>query len=80
LQLKKFLESIMNAIEFQSTVKNGFIKIPSHYSQRQYSNARIIVLTDDYQSVQKKKVHFTDFGLAMPANYKFNRDEANARR
>ena len=25
-----------------------------------------------------KEVHFTDFGLEMPADYKFNREEANA--
>ena len=27
----------------------------------------------------RRNVIFTDFGLIMPSNYKFNRDEANAR-
>ena len=32
-----------------------------------------------YHIGKKRKVTFTDFGLVMPADYKFDREEANAR-
>jgi len=69
----------MNAIEFQSTVSDGIIKMPERYRNKRFTNARVIILTNDSQVKRKKEVHFTDFGLEMPANYKFNREEANAR-
>ena len=70
----------MNAIEFQSTVSNGIIKLPEQYKNRRFDNARIIVLGNASRTVRKKKVSFTDFGLIMPTDYKFDREEANARR
>ena len=69
----------MNAIEFQSTVSNGIIKMPERYRHKQFDNVRVIVLTNSSQKVRKKEIHFTDFGLKMPADYKFNREDANAR-
>jgi len=69
----------MNAIEFQSTVSDGIIRMPERYRHRRYANARVIVLTNNSQIAHKKEVYFTDFGLEMPADYKFNREEANAR-
>ena len=69
----------MNAIEFQSTVSNGIIRIPEQYRHKRFTNARVIILTNGSQITRKKEVHFTDFGLEMPADYKFNREEANAR-
>jgi len=32
-----------------------------------------------YHIEKERKVTFTNFGLAMPADYKFDREEANAR-
>jgi len=32
-----------------------------------------------YQAEKEREVTFTNFGLVMPANYKFDREEANAR-
>ena len=69
----------MNAIEFQSVVSGGIIKMPARYRHKQFANAKIIVLANNSQSAQKKEVYFTDFGLIMPADYKFNREDANAR-
>jgi len=69
----------MNAIEFQSTVCNGIIRMPEQYRNRRFVNARVIVLTNSARVTHKKEVHFTDFGLEMPADYKFKREEANAR-
>jgi hypothetical protein len=36
-------------------------------------------LLQKYHIVKERKVTFSDFGLVMPADYKFNREEANAR-
>ena len=66
----------MNAIEFQSTVSNGIIKMPEQYRHKRFANARVIVLTNSSRVTRKKEVHFTDFGLEMLADYKFNREEA----
>jgi len=69
----------MNAIEFQSTIDNGIIKLPERYKNRRFDNVRVIVLGNTLRTVRKKKVSFTDFGLIMPIDYKFDREEANAR-
>ena len=69
----------MNAIEFQSAVSNGIIKMPEQYRHRRYANARVIVLTNNSRTKRKNDVRFTDFGLTMPVDYKFNREDANAR-
>ncbi|MDR2962526.1 MAG: hypothetical protein LBU90_02625 [Bacteroidales bacterium] len=70
----------MNAIEFQSTVRNGVIQMPEQYRHKQFANARVIVLTGKERRARSKKTTvFTDFGLEMPVDYKFNREEANAR-
>jgi len=69
----------MNAIEFQSTVNDGIIRMPERYRRKRFTNARVIVLTNSSRVTRKKEVHFTDFDLKMPADYKFNREEANAR-
>ena len=36
-------------------------------------------LLQKYDIEKERKVKFSDFGLVMPADYKFNREEANAR-
>ena len=36
-------------------------------------------LLHKYRIKKEKEVIFTDFGLVMPADYKFDREEANAR-
>ena len=36
-------------------------------------------LLQKYHIGKKREVIFTDFGLVMPADYKFDREEANAR-
>ena len=69
----------MDAIEFQSTVSDGIIRMPERYRHKRFVNARVIVIANSSQVARKKDVHFTDFGLEMPADYKFNREEANAR-
>jgi len=36
-------------------------------------------LLQKYRIGKKQKVTFSDFGLVMPTDYKFDREEANAR-
>ena len=36
-------------------------------------------LLHKYRIESEREVTFTDFGLVMPADYKFDREEANAR-
>ena len=36
-------------------------------------------LLQKYHIGKEREVTFTDFGLVMPADYKFDREEANAR-
>jgi len=36
-------------------------------------------LLQKYNIGKEREVTFTDFGLVMPADYKFDREEANAR-
>jgi len=36
-------------------------------------------LLQKYRIGKERKVIFSDFGLVMPADYKFDREEANAR-
>jgi hypothetical protein len=69
----------MNVIEFQSAVQDGVIKLPERYRNRRLTNVRVIVFDNPLQTIRKKKVSFTDFGLTMPAGYKFDREEANER-
>lgn len=86
----------MQAIEFHSIIKDGFIRIPDEYRAMLHSPVRVIVLKDEdvfsandtvashrgkkkTRPDRKKQVKFTDFGLEMPADYGFDREEANAR-
>jgi len=69
----------MNAIEFQSTIRNGIIELPKQYKNKQFDDVRVIVLSNSPRAVRKKKVSFTNFELIIPTDYKFDREEANAR-
>ena len=47
-------------------------------ARREVSDYLDIIL-HKYHIGKERKVTFTDFGLVMPADYKFDREEANAR-
>jgi len=74
----------MNAIEFQTTITEPFIRIPN-YKEFENRQVRVIVL-DTMQSDTNKSIHKTDqidrvfdrYSLDI-ASYQFDRDEANAR-
>jgi len=67
----------MQAYEFHTTAKDGFIKIPDEYAKKIASNVRVIVLAGE-KSKKDKRSLFPDLGLDT-TGYKFNREEANER-
>ena len=69
----------MDVIEFQSTVNNGVIVLPEQYRNRQFTSVKVVMFENPSLRMPKKKVSFTDFGLTMPADYQFDREDANAR-
>jgi hypothetical protein len=40
-------ENFMQAVEFQATIKNGTIEIPTEFRDRLAGNVRVILLTED---------------------------------
>ena len=72
----------MQAVEFNATVENGVIPIPNQYRDTFSDNVKVIVRTEekfpqDSINKKKKKIHY--IGIDM-TGYKFDREEANARR
>ena len=49
------------------------------FEARQNVSDYLDFLLFKYRNGKKRKTTFTDFGLVMPADYKFNREEANER-
>ena len=70
----------MQAVEFNATVENGVIPIPSQYREAFSDNVKVFVRAEkktDQESVKKKKLFY--IGIDM-TGYKFDREEANERR
>ena len=49
------------------------------FEARREVSSYLDFLLQKYHIGKERKVTFTDFGLVMPAGYKFDREEANAR-
>ena len=68
----------MQTVEFEATVENGVIPIPRRYKSSVTDKVRVIVLPET--SIEKtKKREIYSIGIDM-TGYKFDREEANARR
>ncbi len=67
----------MQAYEFTTTARNGYIKIPTEYEKVIPPDIRVIVITGK-KPEDKKKISFPYLALDM-TGYKFDRDEANER-
>ncbi|MCL2860069.1 MAG: hypothetical protein FWF46_05850 [Oscillospiraceae bacterium] len=69
----------MYAIEFQSKINNGIIQIPIEYQEqiKEVKNAKVIVLTEQVQKVNKSN-KFNAMSIKTKG-YKFDREAANAR-
>jgi len=70
----------MQAVEFETKIENGVIPIPFQYRNDFSDNVKVILLSEDKvekKPREKKKIHY--IGIDM-TGYKFDREEANARR
>ena len=66
----------MLAYQFQTTSENGFIRIPDEYKKKIKARVKVIVVNDDEDDIDWDK----RFPPAVDtADWKFNREEANAR-
>ena len=70
----------MYAVEFQTTVKNGLIEIPTEYQQNFKRNVRVILLTEEMAQTTQS---FIDQLFAQPLSVKhfqpLSREEIYAR-
>jgi hypothetical protein len=62
----------------EATVLERKVKQLPFEARREVSNY-LDFLLQKYHFGKERKISFTDFGLVMPADYKFDREEANAR-
>ena len=68
----------MQTVEFNATVENGVIPIPRRYKSSVTDKVYVIVFPENnMEKLQKKKIY--SIGINM-TGYKFDREEANARR
>ena len=67
----------MHAYEFQTTARDGFIKIPDEYVRKIPSSVKVIVLAGEKAKTGKRSL-FPDFGIDT-AGFTFNREDANER-
>jgi hypothetical protein len=67
----------MQAYEFNTTAKDGFIKIPTEYEKKIPGNVRVIVFAEK-KPLSRKSKRFPYFALDT-TGYKFDREEANER-
>ena len=67
----------MQAIEFESTVDDGIIRIPDEYKGQVDGQVKVIVLSE---AVQKKDRSKSLSAISINTKgFEFDRDEANAR-
>jgi hypothetical protein len=71
----------MQTVEFETRVENGFIPIPYQYRDTFTDKVKVIILAEEKASEEpkKKKKKIYSIGIDM-TGYKFDREEANARR
>ena len=66
----------MQAFEFQTTVQDGYIRIPDNYVKTIPQKIKVIVLAES--ASEKKLDPFPFFGVDT-TGYVFDREDANAR-
>ena len=72
----------MHAVEFESQVEGGMIRIPERYKSAIGSRVKVIVLTDEHSAAKRGRFgpeDFTELRLST-RGWKFDREEANERR
>ncbi|MCL2456455.1 MAG: hypothetical protein FWD19_02765 [Defluviitaleaceae bacterium] len=66
----------MLAYQFQTTVENGFIRIPEEYKKKIGNRIKVTVVNDDELEIDWDE-RFPP--MVNTGSWKFNREEANAR-
>ena len=70
----------MQAIEFVATVENGVIKVPKMYLNELEKELRVIILMDKKEPKPTGRKPFKAKAAKIKLkNFKFDREEANAR-
>jgi hypothetical protein len=72
----------MQAIEFETLIHNGFVEIPPEY-KAEFNNktAKVIVLFENPNKQNNKALNtlLSESKGVLPPDYRFDREEANAR-
>jgi hypothetical protein len=72
----------MQAIEFETLIHNGVVEIPPQY-KAEFDNktAKVIVLFENPSKQHNKALNtlLSEAKGVLPADYRFDREEANAR-
>jgi len=70
----------MQAVEFETKIENGVIPVPYQYRDSFSDNVKVILLSKDkVEQKPRKKKKIYSIGIDM-TGFKFDREEANARR
>ena len=67
----------MSAYQFNAVIEGGTIRVPDEYAGRLTSKVRVVVMPENKTVVDKASL-FPNLHLDT-RNYKFDREEANAR-
>jgi len=68
----------MQAVEFESTINDGIIRIPDEIKDQVGKQVKVILLSKDTGKFQKKSKTFSAISINTKG-FVFDRDEANAR-
>jgi hypothetical protein len=68
----------MQAVEFESIIDDGIIRIPDEIKSQVGKQVKVILLSKDTVKSQKKTKTFSAISINTK-DFVFNRDEANAR-
>ncbi len=71
----------MQAVEFETQIEEGIIKVPSQFLQKSSGSVKVILLYEEKnqeQSVAQNTSIFDQFRLKTKGSH-FNREEANER-
>ena len=71
----------MQAVEFETQIEGGIIKVPSKYLQKSKGSVKVILLYEEKnqeQSVEQNTSIFDQVHLKTQG-FRFNREEANER-
>ncbi|EIJ41889.1 hypothetical protein BegalDRAFT_0985 [Beggiatoa alba B18LD] len=68
----------MNALEFETEIHDGIVKIPTQYTSWQEKSVRVILLEVENRPTSSKSLKFEACSIKTKS-YRFNREQANER-